>query len=418
MKRCIWFAFSILFIFFSGNAPAKEIKVPDDFGTIQAAINAASPGDSVFLKAGTYRECIELKSGVELKGSGVSRTIIVPPEGKSTPIIMVKDAECVKISALAVDGLQQNFPSGIQIKWSEAEVQNCEVRGVHDGIYVYFSKVRITDNTVSKNDNIGIDVHYSEATITRNQITDSKNGIVCSNASPQIVISKNTIWRCECGIRVGTQQRVNTADIIIVKDNFIEEGSGSEVGISVYGKEVTRRIEGNVIKNCWYGIAGKYAKFEAKYNLFIDCGRPIDPWRSEAKIINNTFYKCRWIAITCYDAKVDVQNNIFASCKDGAIALTAGSTYQIIHNDFWDVPVLYFGDIFGQETIKDVKKLNKLKDSKDNVAFDPRFRNPEKGDFSLHPASPVKDMGAFPLMGKAVNSLNKDITTWGMMKKR
>ena len=58
------------------------------------------------------------------------------------------------------------------------------------------------------------------------------------------------------------------------------------------------------------------------------------------------------------------------------------------------------------------------KDCKDNVVADPRFKNPEKGDLSLHPTSPVKDMGAFPLTGRAVKSLNKDITTWGMMKKR
>jgi len=113
-----------------------------------------------------------------------------------------------------------------------------------------------------------------------------------------------------------------------------------------------------------------------------------------------------------------VKNNIFASCKDAAIALTAGSTYQIIHNDFWDVPVLYFGDIFAQEFIKNVRKLNKLGNCKDNVAADPRFKNPEKGDFSLLPTSPVKDMGAFPLAGRAVHPLNRNITTWGMMKRR
>jgi len=88
-----------------GNATAKEIKVPDDFGTIQAAINAAAFGDSVFVKAGTYRECVELKSGVELRGSGASKTIIVPPKGENRPIITVEDAQGVKISALAVDGL-------------------------------------------------------------------------------------------------------------------------------------------------------------------------------------------------------------------------------------------------------------------------------------------------------------------------
>jgi len=38
------------------SAGAATITVPDDYPTIQAAIDAASEGDTVFVLAGVYRE--------------------------------------------------------------------------------------------------------------------------------------------------------------------------------------------------------------------------------------------------------------------------------------------------------------------------------------------------------------------------
>ena len=55
------------------------INVPGDYGTIQAAITAASPGDTINVKAGTYTEQLLIQKSLTLIGAGESTTIIKVP---------------------------------------------------------------------------------------------------------------------------------------------------------------------------------------------------------------------------------------------------------------------------------------------------------------------------------------------------
>src|SRR4030065_1588737 len=55
---------------------ASTIIVPDDYSTIQGAINGASDGDTVFVRAGTYHEHVIANKTISLVGEDVSTTII------------------------------------------------------------------------------------------------------------------------------------------------------------------------------------------------------------------------------------------------------------------------------------------------------------------------------------------------------
>lgn len=52
------------------NAMAETRHVPQDHETIQAAIDAASPGDTVLVSAGVYRERLRLGPGISLRSAG------------------------------------------------------------------------------------------------------------------------------------------------------------------------------------------------------------------------------------------------------------------------------------------------------------------------------------------------------------
>lgn len=54
----------------SGSGLAATLHVPKDHKTIQAAVEAAAPGDTILVAAGTYRETIKLKERLTLKSAG------------------------------------------------------------------------------------------------------------------------------------------------------------------------------------------------------------------------------------------------------------------------------------------------------------------------------------------------------------
>jgi parallel beta-helix repeat protein len=94
---------------------AKTIVVPWDFPTIQAAVDAAAPGDTVSLKSGTYTEEVVIAKDLSLRGAGVGATVIKSP-GTLTPhaadlrgrpfyaIVRVAHGAQVRISGLSVSG--------------------------------------------------------------------------------------------------------------------------------------------------------------------------------------------------------------------------------------------------------------------------------------------------------------------------
>ena len=65
MKNILCRSFAVLFVvllsfstlsIFNVKGQTRTITVPDDYSTIQEAIEAASDGDTIFVKRGTYQE--------------------------------------------------------------------------------------------------------------------------------------------------------------------------------------------------------------------------------------------------------------------------------------------------------------------------------------------------------------------------
>jgi polygalacturonase len=68
----------ILSVFLVSGAVAAQLLVPQNFSTIQEAIDAAAAGDEVIVSAGSYSENLMLKSEVSVRGIEAARTFLRP----------------------------------------------------------------------------------------------------------------------------------------------------------------------------------------------------------------------------------------------------------------------------------------------------------------------------------------------------
>jgi len=101
---------------------SRTIIVPDDYPTIQEAINAANSGDIVFVRAGTYYEHVVVNKSVSLIGESVHDTII---DGNGLGSVITVTVDYVNISNFTIQKSGITYPnSGIYIR----STRNCTIR--------------------------------------------------------------------------------------------------------------------------------------------------------------------------------------------------------------------------------------------------------------------------------------------------
>ncbi|MHC5037020.1 MAG: right-handed parallel beta-helix repeat-containing protein [Planctomycetota bacterium] len=81
--RFLFFCFSLFLSFLGGLARGGEVRIPGDHSTLQAAIDAAKPGDTVLVGPGCYSGPIRLKVNVRVRSLGDDRPGEISFGGKS-----------------------------------------------------------------------------------------------------------------------------------------------------------------------------------------------------------------------------------------------------------------------------------------------------------------------------------------------
>src|SRR5712664_3363414 len=81
---------------------ASTIHVPQDYLTIQMAINAASPGDTIIVNSATYQENLVIGKSLNLTGVSASSTIINGTN--SGPGITIANTTSVIVSGFTIRG--------------------------------------------------------------------------------------------------------------------------------------------------------------------------------------------------------------------------------------------------------------------------------------------------------------------------
>lgn len=135
-------------------AKAGTIIVPDHYPTIQAAIDAANPGDTIFVRAGTYYENIVVDKAIALIGENKETTII---NGGGRGITISIHSDWVNIARLYITGGSDGGSGGGIVTRK-------------DGFVISHSYITISDCYVGYNQAFGILLRGSHNSISNSKV--------------------------------------------------------------------------------------------------------------------------------------------------------------------------------------------------------------------------------------------------------
>jgi WD40 repeat protein len=160
----------------------KEIRVPQDYKTIQEAINAASEGDTILVDVGTYKETIEIPKGLTLVGADRDKTII---SGSDLPVVTISSAALVTVRNVTIT----NGRDGVLVeRGAQALLRQTRIaQNKRDGVLVQ-GRAELLGNLIHNNKNCGVRAFGSGAQVqgSGNIIRDNGGGDLCGDVPAQL----------------------------------------------------------------------------------------------------------------------------------------------------------------------------------------------------------------------------------------
>jgi len=377
---------------FAGTASAVTRSVPADYATIQAAVNAAVPGDVVEVSTGVYHEFVSFPaSGTALDPitlmAKAGHTPVIDGTGLTTTdldgLVFIEDRSYIVVSGMEIANLtassSNHFPAGIWVRGTSHHIRildnnvhhirtaGCANCGAH-GIAVYGTSAsasihdvlidgnEVHDCVLGWSETVVVNGNVEEFVISNNVVHDNDNiGIDAIGFEGECMGCSDALDRARDGLITG-----NTVYNIDSIGNPAYHGGRSADGIYVDGG--TRIvIERNIVHDTNIGIelasehAGKSTSEVTVRNNFVYRSHVIgiaiggyDNRRGsteDCNIVHNTLFdndtdqSSGGEMLLQYDIRNNViENNIFyANAQNQFLAnefsLTSGNT--IDHNIYF-----------------------------------------------------------------------------------
>jgi len=258
-SRLIGVLFGI-FLFISGNITIHgEIRVPEDYPTIQKAIDAASEGAVIVIAQGTWEENIVIKKPVVLQGNGFA-TVLKGANYSYSPTITISSESssiAVRIENLTIIERSKGLaPKCISIGGdSYVEINQCRVSCTSDdgdGIVACdyarlnlletdifgsdtalraedFSQIMISNCLFFHNEDGVVLEDFAQARISSCQLFGQRGDAICIYGAAWAVICRNII-KSNRGFGILSYSNERTTG-----EENVMEGNGVDLGGNVSG---------------------------------------------------------------------------------------------------------------------------------------------------------------------------------------
>lgn len=333
----------IFMTYIDNRACADTLIVPDDCPTIQQAIDAASPGDTIQVKPGTYFENISIYKSISL----IAQTFDADDPTKNVTII--DSGEENQVSTILI-------PEGIS---PMPVIQGFVIRNGDDGIEVRSEAV--IENNFFDQASDQLDFEAGGGGIVRNNVffNSLDDAVDLDDLNRPILIENNRMmYNGDDGIEIRLHDETAPLEPVtaIIQNNQIIGCQEDGIQIIDYSQNIdtNRRfiIKGNLIANC--SDAGIGMMPDANTSEDFSGADIIEP----VYTYNNTFFGNRY-GLSGGDNHVAF-NNIFANSAVKAVWRVEGQpeddsivAYSLFFNNGTDVEEssLGNGNLFGMDPL-------------------------------------------------------------------
>jgi parallel beta-helix repeat protein len=325
----LFFVAVLIPLFHTVPVSASIIMVPQDYLTIQEAVNAAKKNDIIQVSVGVYYENVYVTKQIKLIGADKTTTII---DGQQMGDVVSVEVDDVTITGFTI----RNGDNGIRVFGSIGSV-NITDNIIEDNRYGVSligngqsptEDNIIVNNTFSNNSNISVSmtVGFSN-TIFQNDISGSAYGMKLISANTT-TISDNLLTDNSYGIYISSSSSVDAinntvidnsfgiyaahSDNILIQDNQV---SGSTYAIELYDSYSSTILHNTVSDNPTYSVYIVYSHSN--------------------DVTNNTVSRSDW-GVTLYDSSLNTFEGNTISHNTFGITTAISSNNIIYHNNFID----------------------------------------------------------------------------------
>ena len=229
---------------------------PDaDFSSIQAAVNAASSGDVIQVRAGNYYEHVVIDKRLKLRGE-IKTSII---DGNSTGNVVTVASIDVEISGFTI----QNSGRRIPTEFPEFGPSGFPVYDGMCGVFLYSCMgCNISGNLITDNF-VGVNIEStSNVIVSKNQITNSYGDCGIRIAfSSSVTLSGNEITNnhisgaviFQCTSSAVTENQIidnpGSGMVVTFSSRFITVSKNNITNNNSHGLNIVNSIESNVFEN-------------------------------------------------------------------------------------------------------------------------------------------------------------------------
>ena len=276
---------------------ASTIYVPDDYRTIQQAVNNATEGDVIIMRAGTYVENLNVNKRLTIRSENGFDSTIVRAEDRFEDVFEVT-ADYVNISGFTVEGARSK--AGISLKADYCNISNNHCSNNADGIFLSRSNSNCISNNKCSNNDAGI------------RLDDSNNNSIANNAC-----SNNSD-----GISLWYSNNNNLTGNVMVENGIVILGDS----ISDYKHEIStsNTVNGGPVYY-WNDVDGGRVPEGAGQVILINCSNVI----IENQNLNNASTGIK----IAFSSQVTIKNNNCSNNRYDSIYLYNSNNNNIANNN-------------------------------------------------------------------------------------